>query len=66
MNTALRFNGSHGIILFLFLIAFAMVQISSSLIFFTLIFLAPVLYVLPTFAQATGYLAVALTVSKIE
>ena len=66
MKSAFYHSGRHGIILFLFLIAFAMVEMSSNFLFLPLFFFAVVPYVVPLLEYATSYLGVALTVSKIE
>lgn len=67
MRTPYRPHTSrHGIIWFLFLIALAMVELTSFAVFLPLFFLAVAIYALPPFAQAAAYLGVARTVCKNE
>lgn len=66
MHTAFRYTCSHGIVLFLFLIAFAMVQMSSMYVFLPLIFLAVALFVLSILGSVAYYLRIALTICKNE
>lgn len=60
-----RYGGYHGILLFLLLVAFAMVQMSPFYVILPL-FLLAVAYALPILGSATSYLAIVLTVSKKE
>lgn len=59
-------RGCHGVILFLSLLALAMVQMTLFVIFLPLFFFAVVAYALPMLEYATGYLSVALTICKNE
>lgn len=61
-----RYHGYHGILLFLLLCATAMVQMYTFICVLPLLFFVVVAYTLPVLKSATGYLAVALTICKIE
>lgn len=59
-------HSCNGVILFLMLIALAMVLITSRFVILPLLFFAVAAYILPILEHATGYLAMALTVCKNE
>lgn len=58
--------GCHGILLFLSLVAWAMVAMSPLFIILPLLALVVIAYLLPPRKHAAAYLAVALTVCKNE
>lgn len=65
MRSSIRYHGFHGVMLFLFLIASAMMQIFSFVVLLPLLVLAAVL-ALSVPDYDTGYLSVALTICKNE
>ena len=67
MNASLIDRYRHnGFLLFMLLVAFAMVQMASFYVLLPLIFFAIITYILPEALYPAGYLTVALTVCKNE